>query len=92
MKEKMILVRLTIERFKSFVEYNSLRPKIEIAPKTGIDIKKEILDASTLLKFKNRAPVIVIPDLLTPGIRERTWNNPITKAFFKVNHHIWEKS
>ncbi len=42
----------------------------ELAPiKAGIDNKKDILVESTLLKFKNRAAVIVIPALLTPGIR-----------------------
>ena len=39
--------------------------------------KKEILAASDLLKPKNLAPVIVIPDLLTPGINEKTCNKPI---------------
>ena len=34
-----------------------------------IDNKKEILLESILLKFKNLAAVIVIPALLTPGIR-----------------------
>jgi hypothetical protein len=48
-----------------------------MASKVGIDIKKEILADSILLKFKNRAAVIVIPDLLTPGIKERTWNRPM---------------
>ena len=33
--------------------------------------KKEILDASNLLKPKNLPAVIVIPDLLTPGIRDK---------------------
>ena len=32
--------------------------------------KKEILAESNLLKLSNLAAVIVIPDLLTPGIRE----------------------
>ena len=44
---------------------------METAPNVGIDNKKDILAASNLLKFKNRAAGIEIPDLLTPGIRDR---------------------
>ena len=47
-------------------------PKIETAPKIGIDNKNEIFAASTLLKFNNLAVVIAIPDLLTPGINDNT--------------------
>ena len=47
----------------------------------GIEVKKDNFAASTLLKFKNLAPVIIIPDLLTPGIRDKIWNNPIIKTF-----------
>ena len=36
--------------------------------KIGTDVRKDIFAASTLLKFKNLAPVIIIPYLLTPGI------------------------
>ena len=43
---------------------------METAPSVGIDNKKDILAASNLLKFKNLAAVIDIPDLLTPGNRE----------------------
>ena len=57
-----------------------LNPKIETAPRIGIDIKNEIFAASNLLKFNNLAAEIVIPDLLTPGTSERTWNNPIMIA------------
>tara|TARA_Y100001958_G_C21240175_1_gene567659 strand:- start:2522 stop:2773 length:252 start_codon:yes stop_codon:yes gene_type:complete len=46
-------------------------PNIETAPKVGIESKKEIFDASYLLKFKNLAAVIVMPDLLTPGINDK---------------------
>ena len=41
------------------------------APKVGIDNKKEIFAASNLLKCNILAAVIVIPDLLTPGINDR---------------------
>ena len=41
------------------------------APRVGIDNKNEIFTESTLLKLKNLAPLIVIPDLLTPGISDK---------------------
>ena len=47
-----------------------------------MDNKKEILTESTLLKFKNLAIVIAIPDLLTPGINEMAWKKPIITADF----------
>ena len=47
----------------------SLSPR-KLAPvKAGIDNKNEIFPDSNLLNFKNLAPVIIIPDLLTPGIK-----------------------
>ena len=55
-------------------------PKNETAPKIGIDIKKDIFAESTLLKFNNLAAVIAIPDLLTPGIKDKIWNIPIKIA------------
>ncbi len=54
-----------------------LIPKRDTAPKIGIDIKKDILAESTLLNFKNLAAVMAIPDLLTPGIKEKICKNPI---------------
>ena len=33
--------------------------------------QKEILTESILLKLKSLAPLIVIPDLLTPGINDK---------------------
>ena len=56
-----------------------LKPKIEIAPKIGIDSKKDIFAESTLLKCNNLAAVIAIPDLLTPGTIDKIWNKPIKK-------------
>ena len=54
-------------------EFNKLLiPKKLTAAKVGIDNKKDIFAASTLLQFKNLAAVIVIPDLLTPGIKDIT--------------------
>ena len=45
-------------------------PKILAAVKVGIDKKNEILAESNLLNPKNLPAVMVIPDLLTPGIKE----------------------
>ena len=56
-----------------------LKPKIEIAPKIGIDNKNDILAESTRLNCKNLAAVIAIPDLLTPGTRDKIWKRPIKK-------------
>ena len=56
---------------KSSEENNVFIPKIDTAPKIGIEIKKEIFPASILLKFNNLAAVMAIPDLLTPGIKDK---------------------
>ena len=53
------------------------KPNILAAVKVGIDRKNEILAESNLLKPNNLPEVIVMPDLLTPGIKARIWNNPI---------------
>ena len=50
---------------------------------TGIDNSKEYLEASYRLKPINKPAVIIIPDLLVPGIRAKIWNNPMMKASFK---------
>ena len=42
------------------------------ANKVGIDKKKDILAESNLLNPNNLPEVIVIPDLLTPGIKANT--------------------
>ena len=61
----------------NFVKYISsesiifFKPKNDTAPKIGIETKKDIFAASILLQFKNLAAVIAIPDLLTPGTKER---------------------
>ena len=59
-------------------------PKILTAPRVGIDNKKEILPASNRLNLSILVAVIVIPDLLTPGISDKIWNKPINKADFYV--------
>ena len=58
--------------------------KIKAADKVGMDNKKENLAASTLLNFKNLAPVKVIPLREVPGISAKTLYNPIIKE------SLWE--
>ena len=60
-----------IEKFKLFSLKRFTKPKKQIDANIGIDIKKEILLESYLLNFKNLAAVIAIPDLLTPGIKDK---------------------
>ena len=60
------------------------KPKILIAAKMGMDIKKEIFAESILLKFKSLAAVIAIPDLLTPGTNDKTCKIPMKIAFCNV--------
>ena len=57
-----------VEKLVSSLLTKSAKPNMETAPSVGIDSKKAILAASNLSKFKSRAAVIDIPDLLTPGI------------------------
>ena len=45
------------------------------AAKVGIDSKNDIFADSYRLNCKTLAPVIVIPALLTPGIKDKTWKN-----------------
>ena len=59
-------------------------PKKDTAPKIGIESKNVILAASTLLNFNNLAAVIVIPDLLTPGINEKICNMLMKNTDFKL--------
>ena len=77
MKDRNIEKKFNAVKLVSLVKIIFLIPKIEIAPSVGIDNKKDILAESYLSNFKSLAAVIVIPDLLTPGISERTCNNPI---------------
>ena len=58
--------------FISIDELNASFNPRKLAPaKAGIESKNEILPESTLLNFKNLAAVIVMPALLTPGIKAR---------------------
>ena len=43
----------------------------------GMESNIENFVASDLLKLRKRAPVMVTPALLAPGINARTWQNPI---------------
>ncbi len=71
-KDKIIETKLGIEKLKSPNEIMLLIPKIDTAPRVGIDSKNDIFAASYRLKFNILAAVIVIPDLLTPGIKDNT--------------------
>ena len=70
-------VKLKIGLFWTISAY---KPKTPVPAKAGIDIKNDIFAASSLLKLKNLAAVIIIPDLLTPGIKAMTWKKPIIMA------------
>ena len=63
-------------------------PKTETAAKVGIDNKKDIFAESYLLKCNALAPVIAIPDLLTPGINDKIWKKPIKIADFNVKFEL----
>ena len=79
-KENSIEKRFKIEKLKLLLCIISFNPKTDTAPKVGIDSRKEIFAASYRLKLSNLAAVIVIPDLLTPGINDIIWKSPIIKA------------
>ena len=49
----------------------------------GIDIKRDIFIELYLLYPKTLKPVIVIPDLDVPGIRDIAWKIPTIKALLK---------
>ena len=68
--DKIIDVRLVTEKLRFPVSIEFFKPYILITAKVGIERRKEIFAESYLLNFKNLAAVMVIPDLLTPGINE----------------------
>ena len=70
-KDKTIQIKFKAENSKFSLTIIFFKPKIETAPNVGIDNKKDIFAESNLSKFNNLAAVIVIPDLLTPGIKDR---------------------
>ena len=69
-KANIIASICAIEKFKFPLFKKLFIPNNDTAPKVGIDSKKDIFAASILLNLNNLAAVIVIPDLLTPGIRD----------------------
>ena len=71
-KDKKTPNKFNKETEKLFSVINFCKLNKLAAPKVGIDSKKEILAESTLLKLKYLAPLIVIPDLLAPGINDKT--------------------
>ena len=77
MYDNKIDIKFNIEKFKSSEVAKFFKPNNETAPRVGIESKKDIFAASNLLKFKNLAAVIEIPDLLTPGTKDSIWNKPI---------------
>ena len=69
---------------KSIDSLNKSFKPSKLAPeRAGIESKNDILLESTLLNFKILAAVIVIPALLTPGIRESIWKKLIKKIVWK---------
>ncbi len=77
-------IEIIIREFNSIdCSKASFKPRKLAPANAGRDNKKEILLESILLKFKNLAAVIVIPALLTPGIRANIWNRPIIKIDLK---------
>tara|TARA_E500000178_G_C16543671_1_gene539891 strand:+ start:257 stop:526 length:270 start_codon:yes stop_codon:yes gene_type:complete len=79
-KESRIDNMFINEKFRSCELVKLYKPNNETAHKVGIEIKNEIFAASTLSNFKNLAAVMEIPDLLTPGIKDKIWKNPIKKT------------
>ena len=70
--DKKIDAKFKIEKLRFSEIIKLFIPKILTAASVGIDKKKDILAESYLLNFKTLAPVIAIPDLLTPGIKDKT--------------------
>ena len=87
-KDKKMAAKLTFVKFKLSEIKILLIPKIETAPKIGMDIKKDIFAASTLLNFNILAAVIAIPDLLTPGIKEKICKIPTKITDLKLKSFL----
>ena len=80
-KKIEIIFNLVIKKLSEISRF--LKPNTETAPKIGIEIKKDILAESVLLKFNSLAAVIPIPALLTPGINDNIWSTPMNNADLK---------
>tara|TARA_Y100000992_G_C20917430_1_gene328300 strand:- start:257 stop:535 length:279 start_codon:yes stop_codon:yes gene_type:complete len=70
-KDNIMEIIMKNEKFKLSDLTKLFNPKIETAANVGIDNKNDILAESYLLNFNTLAPVIAIPDLLTPGINDK---------------------
>ena len=79
-KDNTIEIIIKNEKFKLWDLTKLFNPKMETAANVGIDNKNDILAESYLLNFNALAPVIAIPDLLTPGTKDSTWKSPIINA------------
>ena len=81
-KKKEMIIEIKFNWVKASFSDNSrfFKPKIETAPKIGIESKNDIFAESNLLNFNNLAAVMAMPDLLTPGTKDNIWNNPIKMA------------
>ena len=79
-KDKITLEKFNFIKSKLSVKYNLYAPKTDTANKVGMDNKNEILAAFTLSNLRNLAAVIAMPDLLTPGIKEKICKKPMIKA------------
>ena len=86
--DKKIDAKFKIEKLRFSEIIKLFIPKILTAASVGIDKKKDILAESYLLKFKNLAVEIVIPDLLTPGTKDSIWRKPIIIADFKLKFFL----
>ena len=79
-KDKITLEKFNFIKSKLSVKYNLYAPKTDTANKVGMDNKNEILAAFTLSNLRNLAAVIAMPDLLTPGTKEKICKKPMIKA------------
>ena len=87
-KDISIAKLFSIVIVRSFILINFWILYNPIAPKVGIDSQKDIFAASDLSNWRNLAADIVIPDLLTPGINESIWTNPIINAHVKLKSDL----
>ena len=62
------------------MQVNLINSAKAIAPIVGIARRKLNFEASLAFNPKNRAAVIVIPDLEVPGTKAKHWEIPIRKA------------
>ena len=77
-------IKFSVEKPKLFETTRFFKPKKLTAANVGIERRNEIFAESNLLNFSILAAVIVMPDLLTPGIKEKICKIPINIADLKV--------